>query len=88
MIMRRTMIMRRLAMRFPGQDWLTVTIELVVVVLGVFIGLQAANWNAYVTGGSPLTLRISSPNPHAGSARRSIRAGDPPTQVGTSASAP
>ncbi|MEO5596812.1 MAG: hypothetical protein ABIQ97_06650 [Lysobacteraceae bacterium] len=28
------------------QDWTAVVVELVVVVLGVFIGLQASNWNA------------------------------------------
>ena len=39
------MMLRRLATRFRQQDWLAVTIELVVVILGVFIGLQAANWN-------------------------------------------
>ncbi len=39
------MILRRLADRFRHHDWLAVTIELVVVILGVFIGLQAANWN-------------------------------------------
>jgi len=28
------------------QDWTAVTVELLVVVLGVFIGVQASNWNA------------------------------------------
>lgn len=35
------MILHRLAIRFRQQDWLAVAIELVVVVLGVFIGLRA-----------------------------------------------
>ena len=39
------MILRRLALRFHQQDWVAIGIELVVVVLGVFIGLQASNWN-------------------------------------------
>ncbi len=39
------MILRRLALRLREQDWIAIAIELMVVVLGVFIGLQAANWN-------------------------------------------
>ncbi len=40
------MIFRRFAGNFRQQDWTAVVVELVVVVLGVFIGLQASNWNA------------------------------------------
>lgn len=40
------MILRRLARAFRRQDWATVFIELVIVILGVWIGLQANNWNA------------------------------------------
>lgn len=39
------MILRRIATFFRRQDCGAVAIELVVVVVGVFIGLQAANWN-------------------------------------------
>lgn len=39
------MIFRRFAGSLRRQDWTAVVVELVVVVLGVFIGLQAANWN-------------------------------------------
>lgn len=39
------MIIRHLAEAIRAQNWFTVIIELVIVVLGVFIGLQAANWN-------------------------------------------
>lgn len=39
------MIIRRLAQRIRQQDWVAIGVELVVVVLGVFIGLQASNWN-------------------------------------------
>lgn len=39
------MILRRISANFRRQDWWAVGVELVVVVLGVFIGLQASNWN-------------------------------------------
>jgi len=38
-------ILRRLADRLRAHDWAAVAIELVIVVLGVFLGIQAANWN-------------------------------------------
>ena len=38
-------IVRRAVAGFRRQDWTAVAIELVVVVLGVFLGVQAANWN-------------------------------------------
>ena len=39
------MILRRMTANFRKQDWTAVVAELVVVVAGVFIGLQASNWN-------------------------------------------
>lgn len=39
------MILRRLAAAFRRQDWFTVGLEIMIVVLGVFIGIQMANWN-------------------------------------------
>ena len=39
------MILRRLTANFRKQDWTAVTVELVIVVLGVFIGMQVSNWN-------------------------------------------
>ncbi|MBL8545570.1 MAG: hypothetical protein JNL81_03855 [Hyphomonadaceae bacterium] len=39
------MILRRFAEAFRRQDWLTVTVETLIVVLGVFLGLQVNNWN-------------------------------------------
>lgn len=39
------MILRRVVGSFRRQDWTAVAVELVVVILGVFIGLQASNWN-------------------------------------------
>jgi len=39
------MIGRRIAQHMKQQHWTGVFIELVIVILGVFIGLQADNWN-------------------------------------------
>ena len=39
------MILRRLATSIRKQDWFTVIIETLIVVFGVFIGLQVNNWN-------------------------------------------
>lgn len=39
------MILHRLASAIREQNWATVAIELFIVVLGVFLGLQANNWN-------------------------------------------
>ena len=39
------MILRRFTASMKKQDWTAIVIELVVVVVGVFIGLQASNWN-------------------------------------------
>ena len=39
------MILRRLTTAFRKQDWFTVGVETLIVVFGVFIGLQVNNWN-------------------------------------------
>jgi hypothetical protein len=39
------MILRRLAQSLREQNWATITIEFVLLVVGVFLGIQAANWN-------------------------------------------
>lgn len=39
------MIYKRFAARLKAQDWLAITIELVIVIVGVFVGTQVANWN-------------------------------------------
>jgi len=39
------MIHRRIADAFRRQDWFTVLVETLIVVLGVFFGLQVSNWN-------------------------------------------
>tara|TARA_R110000796_G_scaffold57279_1_gene132312 strand:+ start:720 stop:992 length:273 start_codon:yes stop_codon:yes gene_type:complete len=40
------MIFQRLATSIREQDWFTVAVETLIVVFGVFIGLQVNNWNA------------------------------------------
>ncbi len=39
------MILRRLASAVRRQDWFTVGIEFVIVVAGIFVGLQVTEWN-------------------------------------------
>jgi hypothetical protein len=39
------MIMRRLAQSLKEQNWTAIAIEFVLLVLGVFLGIQVANWN-------------------------------------------
>lgn len=41
------MLLRRLADAFRQQDWLTVLVEIMIVVMGVFLGLQVNNWNEW-----------------------------------------
>lgn len=40
------MILRRLSQSLREQNWATIVIEFVLLVAGVFLGIQAANWNA------------------------------------------
>jgi hypothetical protein len=39
------MIFRRLAQHLREQNWTAISIEFVLLVLGVFLGIQVANWN-------------------------------------------
>lgn len=39
------MILRRLAQNLKDQNWTAISIEFVLLVLGVFLGIQVANWN-------------------------------------------
>jgi hypothetical protein len=39
------MILRRLAQNLKEQNWMAIAIEFVLLVLGVFLGIQVANWN-------------------------------------------
>ena len=40
------MIYKRVAARLKAQDWVAITIELAIVIVGVFVGTQVSNWNA------------------------------------------
>ncbi|MBC7767351.1 MAG: hypothetical protein H7124_01040 [Phycisphaerales bacterium] len=39
------MILRRVIAHFRKQEWTAIAIDFVIVVLGVFVGLQVSNWN-------------------------------------------
>lgn len=39
------MILRKLAEAIRRQDWFTVVVEVLIVVIGIFIGLQVDDWN-------------------------------------------
>ena len=39
------MIFKRAAARLRAQDWAAIAIELAIVIIGVFIGMQVSNWN-------------------------------------------
>lgn len=39
------MILRRLTANLRAQNWTAISIDLLIVVLGVFLGIQASNWN-------------------------------------------
>ena len=56
------MILRRLLENLRQQHWTGVAIELVIVVLGVFIGMQVSNWNAEreeVQRGTVFSVRLT-----------------------------
>jgi hypothetical protein len=40
------MILRRVIEHFRKQQWTAITFDFVIVVLGVFVGIQVSNWNA------------------------------------------
>lgn len=39
------MILRRLTANLKAQNWTAITIDFLIVVIGVFLGIQASNWN-------------------------------------------
>ena len=39
------MILQKLSMALRRQDWFTVVLEILIVVIGIFLGLQANEWN-------------------------------------------
>ena len=40
------MLLRRITQHVKDQNWFAILIDFIIVVFGVFIGLQVANWNA------------------------------------------
>lgn len=40
------MLLRRITKHVKDQNWIAVAIDFLIVVVGVFIGIQVANWNA------------------------------------------
>jgi hypothetical protein len=40
------MILRRIIAHFRKQEWTAIGIDFVIVVVGVFVGMQVSNWNA------------------------------------------
>jgi hypothetical protein len=43
------MILRRIIAHFRNQEWAAIAIDFMIVVFGVFFGIQVANWNAAAT---------------------------------------
>jgi hypothetical protein len=40
------MILRRVIAHFRNQEWAAIVIDFVIVVVGVFVGIEVSNWNA------------------------------------------
>ena len=40
------MILRRITEHVKAQNWFAVGLDFLIVVVGVFIGIQVSNWNA------------------------------------------
>lgn len=40
------MIHKRLTANLRAQNWTAIVLELIIVIVGVFIGTQVSNWNA------------------------------------------
>lgn len=39
------MILRRVIAHFRNQEWTAIALDFVIVVVGVFVGIQVSNWN-------------------------------------------
>ena len=52
------MILRRITEHVKTQNWFAVCVDFVIVVLGVFIGIQVSNWNASRADRSNETLYL------------------------------
>ena len=57
------MIYKRFAARLKAQDWLAITIEIGIVIVGVFIGTQVSNWNATRLEGAETQHRLEQLKP-------------------------
>ena len=40
------MILRRVIAHFRKQEWTAIALDFLIVVVGVFVGIQVSNWNA------------------------------------------
>ena len=52
------MLLRSVTKHVKNQNWLAVGIDLVIVVVGVFIGIQVANWNEVQNNRAGLTASL------------------------------
>lgn len=52
------MLLRRISKHVKDQNWFAVGIDFVIVVIGVFIGIQVANWNDTRTNRAGLTASL------------------------------
>ncbi len=52
------MILRRVIAHFRKQEWTAIFLDFVIVVVGVFIGIQVSNWNAARADRSALEQRL------------------------------
>ena len=43
------MAIRRFRQHISDHNWFAVAVDLAIVVVGVFLGIQASNWNAAVS---------------------------------------
>ena len=43
------MLLRRIIKHVSEQNWTAIVIDFVIVVIGVFVGIQVSNWNEYVS---------------------------------------
>ena len=52
------MILRRLVTGLRKRDWGTVVLEVLIVVVGIFIGLQVDDWNQVRIGRSDIAIYL------------------------------
>ena len=52
------MLLRRISKHVKDQNWFAVFIDFAIVVVGVFIGLQVANWNAAQSNKAELRVSL------------------------------